>query len=394
MNSNLQIAKIKKSIIKHIDAERPVLRELAMKIHSNPEQGLSEYKASGWLTEYLERSGFVIERGICGMPTAFRAVYGKGKPAIGLLAEYDALPGIGHACGHNLIGTIAVGAGVAAKAAVELFGGTVVVIGTPGEEVVGGKIPMAKKGAFSGLDAAILVHPEVEELATSNALACQNLTIEFFGKAAHASANAEKGINALEAMILAYNAINALRQHIRPTARIHGIITDGGQAANVVPDHSAAFFMVRAADDAYLDELQPRVINCFQGAAEATGARLEYKWDELRYSAMKMNHTLAQIYAENLAITGRVAFVPKAGPGSGSTDMGNVSQVVPAIHPMIAIAPRTISIHSKEFANAAASDAGFDGMSDGSKAVALTVTDLLANPELLVRIRDEFLRSP
>jgi amidohydrolase len=393
MKSSPGISRIKKAVIDRIDSESPALRELSLKIHDMPELGLAEFKASAWLAKYLKANGFVVEMGICDMPTAFRAVYGKGKPAIGLLAEYDALAGVGHACGHNIICTIAVGAAVAAKEAVDRFGGRVEVIGTPGEEVVGGKIPMTNKGAFNDLDAAMLVHPETIELATSNALACQNLTVEFFGKAAHASANAEKGINALEAMILSYNAINSLRQHIRATGRIHGIITDGGQAANVVPEHSAAFFMVRAADDAYLNELQPKVINCFRGAAEATGARLEYKWDELRYAAMKMNTKLAQAYADNLKITGRIAIVPAAGPGAGSTDMGNVSQVVPAIHPMIAIAPRTVTIHSREFAQAAASEEGMRGLCDGAKAVAMTVTDLLSNPELLTGVREEFLRT-
>jgi len=393
MKSNPGISIIKKSIISRVDSETPALRELSLKIHDNPELGLAEFKASDWLTAYLEKNGFQVEKGICDMPTAFRAVFGKGKPAIGLLAEYDALAGVGHACGHNIICTIAVGAAVAAKDAVDRFGGSIEVIGTPAEEILGGKIPMVNKGAFNNLDAAMLVHPEVIELATSNALACQNLTVEFFGKAAHASANADKGINALEAMILSYNAINSLRQHIRSSGRIHGIITDGGQAANVVPEHSAAFFMVRAADDAYLNELQPRVISCFRGAAEATGARLEYKWDELRYSAMKMNKTLAQVYADNLKNTGRIAIVPPAGPGAGSTDMGNVSQVVPAIHPMIAIAPKTITIHSREFAQAAASEEGMRGLSDGAKAVAMTVTDLLGNPELLAKAKEEFLRT-
>jgi len=343
-----EFIKIKQAAAGSVDDQLLELRSLALKIHANPELGLAEFKAAGWLTEYLQQNGFAVQKGLCGMPTAFRAIYGKGKPQIGLLAEYDALAGVGHACGHNLICTIAAGAAVAAKAAVDRYGGSVAVIGTPGEEIVGGKIPMAQQGVVNDLDAAMLVHPEVTELATSNALACQNLTVEFFGKAAHAAASPEKGINALDALILSFNNINALRQHIRATARIHGIITDGGKAANVVPDHSAGFFMVRAADDVYLNELQPKVINCFRGAALATGARLKYKWDKLRYSAMKMNQTLAQLYADNLKTTGRVAVVPRPGPGAGSTDMGNVSQIVPAIHPMIAIAPRNVTIHSAE----------------------------------------------
>ena len=299
---DINIEKLKQSVVRQIETERPQLQELALKIHDNPELGLQEFKACEWLTQYLTQRGFNIERGICEMPTAFRATYGKGKPAIALLAEYDALPGIGHACGHNLICTIAIGAAVASKMAVDRYGGSIVVIGTPAEENYGGKIVMARKGAFSDLDAAMLVHPDTVDIAVVPAIACQQMNVEFFGKAAHASANPAAGINALDAMILSFNNINALRQHIQSTARIHGIITDGGQAANIVPAHSAGEFYVRAADDAYLDELLQKVLNCFIGAAAATGARLEYKPDVLRYASMHSNMTLAQLYVNNMRI--------------------------------------------------------------------------------------------
>ena len=297
--------KLKQSVVRQIETERPQLQELALKIHANPELGLQEFKACEWLTQHLTQRGFNIERGICEMPTAFRATYGKGKPAIALLAEYDALPGMGHACGHNLICTIAIGAAVASKMAVDRYGGSIVVIGTPAEENYGGKIVMASKGAFSDLDAAMLVHPDVADIAVVPAIACQQMNVEFFGKSAHASANPAAGINALDAMILSFNSINALRQHIQSTARIHGIITDGGQAANIVPAHSAGEFYVRAADDAYLDELLQKVLNCFIGAAAATGARLEYKPDVLRYASMHSNMTLAQLYVRNMHSVGR-----------------------------------------------------------------------------------------
>jgi amidohydrolase len=390
MTISIPVEKLKNSAIKAVDAQRSQLQKLALKIHANPEPGFKEVKASGWLTAYLEKKGFAVERGFCDMPTAFRACYGNGEPRIAILAEYDALPGVGHACGHNLICTIACGAAVASKKTVDTCGGSVLVIGTPAEEMHGGKTVMAKRGAFTDLDVALIVHPEVFDAATSNALACQNLYVEYFGKAAHASAGPERGINALDAMILAYNGIGALRQHIRSTGRIHGIITDGGKAANVVPDYTAAEFIVRAADDAYLDELEGKVLNCFIGAAQATGARLEYHWDELRYAAMKNNMTLAHLYAENVKTLGRHARLPLPGGGGGSTDMGNVSQLVPAIHPMIAIAPRSIGIHSPEFAQAAVSEAGFQGMADGAKTVAMMIADLLANPDLLRKVKEEF----
>jgi amidohydrolase len=390
MDNNIE--KLKQTIIRQIDSDRSQLKALALKIHDTPELGLKEFKASDWLTQYLAEKGFAIERGICGMPTAFRATYGQGKPFIGLLAEYDSLPGVGHACGHNLICTIAVGAAVASKQVVDSFGGSIVVIGTPAEENYGGKIVMTSKGAFSDLDVAMLVHPDNIDAATIFALACQQMTIEFFGKSSHASANPAEGINALDAMILSFNNINALRQHIQSTARIHGIITHGGIAPNIVPDYSAGTFYVRAMDEAYLDELIQKVLNCFVSAATATGARLEYKQDELRYATMRNNVSLAQLYVNNMHSIGRDVKLSesKSSLNFGSTDMGNVSQVTAVIEPVVAIAPKGISAHSPEFAIAAGSEAGINGMCDGAKALALTAVDLLSNPDTLKKVRDEF----
>ena len=389
---DINVDKLKQAAVKQIATERPQLQELALKIHANPELGLHEFKACVWLTEYLALRGFDIEREICEMPTAFRATYGKGKPVIALLAEYDALPGVGHACGHNLICTIAIGAAVASKMAVDRYGGSIVVIGTPAEENYGGKIVMARKGAFSDLDAAILVHPDVADIAVVPSIACQQMNVEFFGKSAHASANPAAGVNALDAMILSFNSINALRQHIQSTARIHGIITDGGQAANIVPAHSAGEFYVRAADDAYLDELLQKVLNCFIGAAAATGARLQYKPDILRYASMHSNITLAQIYVSNMHTIGREVKLSesKIPLNVGSTDMGNVSWVTATIHPTLAIAPKGISQHSTEFTAAAASETGINGLFDAAKAVAMTVVDLLSNAETMLKVREEF----
>jgi metal-dependent amidase/aminoacylase/carboxypeptidase family protein len=218
------------------------------------------------------------------------------------------------------------------------------------------------------------------------------MNVEFFGKAAHASANPAAGINALDAMILSFNNINALRQHIRSTARIHGIITDGGQAANIVPDHSAGEFYVRATDDAYLDELIQKVLNCFISAGLATGARLEYKPDVLRYASMSSNMTLARLYVDNMKAIGRVVKLEesKIPLNAGSTDMGNVSKATAAIQPVLAIAPKGISLHSPEFAAAAASETGMTGMCDAAKAVAMTVVDLLSSTETMQKVREEF----
>jgi amidohydrolase len=382
--------KLKQTVIAKVESERPQLKEIALKIHANPELGLNEYKANAWLTDYLQQHGFSIEQGICEMPTAFRAVYGKGNPKIGLLAEYDALPSVGHGCGHNLICTIAVGAAVAAVTAVDQLGGSLVVIGTPAEENYGGKIVMTRKGAFSDLDAAIIVHPGAEDYAVVQATACQQMNVEFFGKAAHAASNPDAGINALDAMILSFNNINALRQQIRSTARIHGIITDGGQAPNIIPAHTAGEFYVRDIDDAYLDELLQKVLDCFTGAAIATGVRMEYKPDPLRYASMRSNIMLAQLYINNMKLIGRNVKLSEPESHFGSTDMGNVSWVTAAIHPILAIAAEGISSHTAEFAAAAASDQGINSMTDAAKAVAMTVTDLLEDSDLLKKVREEF----
>jgi len=384
--------KLKTEVISVIDAQRRQLNELSLKIHANPELAFKEFKAASWLTEYLAENGFSIERGVCELPTAFRASYGNGRPVIAILAEYDALPGIGHACGHNLIATSAVGAGVASKAIVNKFGGSILVIGTPGEELYGGKGIMVEKGIFDNVDVAMMVHPGVLSAAVVEPLACQILKIEFFGKAAHAAARPEAGINALEAMLQSFNAINSLRQHIKDRARIHGIITHGGEAANIVPDYSAGDFIVRAEDDSYLDELKERVINCFTGAATATGATLEYKWGEVRYSAMINNLTLARLFKQNMQLVGRKMHLVDSERGFGSTDMGNVSQLVPAIHPVITIAPTEVLLHSPQFALAAASEAGTQGLIDAAKALAMTAFDLLANPEMVTKAKEEFWR--
>ncbi len=385
--------RLKASIVDDIDSRRDQLIGLSRKIHSNPELGFQEFKAAEWLTRYLEENGFSIERGICELPTAFIGSYGTGKPVIAILAEYDALPEIGHGCGHNIIAACAAGAGVASRQAIDRLGGSILVIGTPAEELYGGKILMAERGAFSDIDMAMMVHPGIHDSATVQSLACQTLEVEFFGKSAHAAARPERGINALEAMLQSFNAINSLRQHIREKARIHGIITDGGEAANVVPAHSAGNFIVRAQDDIYLDELKQKVINCFTGAATASGARLEYRWGETRYASMHNNLTMAQLFYRNMKSLGRNILLSNPNQAFGSTDMGNVSQLVPGIHPAVSIATEDVLGHSPEFAAAAVSEEGNRGLTDAAKALAMTVVDLIANPEIATKVKEEFYRN-
>ena len=388
----MEIERLKLKVKDSVELQRQQLIELSLKIHDNPELGFKEEKASAWLTDYLEGNEFHVERGIADVATAFRATYGRGSPRIALLAEYDALPKIGHGCGHNIIGVSAAGAGVASKHIVDQLGGCVLVLGTPAEENFGGKVNMVQAGVFKEIDVAMIVHPDVRNLVTTPALACTGVEVEFFGQPAHASAEPHKGVNALEATILAFTSINSLRQHIRAEARIHGIITDGGEAPNIVPAHSAAEFYVRAPDNEYLDELKSKVENCLIGASTATGARLECRWDDIAFDSMKNNEILDELFKQNLESLGRHVepFDPEF--GIGSTDMGNVSQVVPSIQPMIAIASPEVLGHTPEFAAAAASEAGHEGLMDAAKAMAMTVADIL-QPGMLDKIKQEFHRG-
>jgi len=382
---------VKKRAIAEVEAHRDELIELSLRIHANPETAFQEAKAAGWLTDYLEAEGFAVERGICQIDTAFRAACGSGRPRVAFIAEYDALAGIGHGCGHNIIATAALGAAIATKAIVSEAGGAALVIGTPAEEAAGGKVFMASRGAFADLDVAMLVHPGNRDVAVTYALACLELDVQYFGRTAHAAARPEAGINALDALVIGYSSVSALRQHIRESARIHGIITDGGQAVNVVPGHAAGAFLLRAEDDDYLEELKERVLACFRAGAEATGARLEYRWGEdARYRAMRSNRALAEAYRRNMEALGRQVQELDSGRSMGSTDMGNVSALVPAIHPTVAIAPPNVPIHTPEFRDVAASEAGHRGLLDAAKAMAMTAADVLLDADLRRRIEEEF----
>ena len=376
-----------------IDARAPELIDLSLRIHANPEVAFHEVQASAWLGELLATDGFEVVHGIADMPTAFRASAGNGAPVVAILAEYDALPGIGHGCGHNIIATAGAGAGIGVRSVIDGIEGTLLVIGTPAEEVYGGKAQMIRGGAFEGIDAAMMVHPGTRDAVIAKALACAELTVEYFGREAHAAASPENGVNALEAMLMAFNAINSLRQHIRPSARVHGIITDGGEAPNIVPAHSAGSFLVRAEDDDYLEEMKRRVAACFEAGAQATGARVELRWNPNAYLSMNTNMPMADAFRRNYAALGRDVPVPETPRPLGSTDMGNVSKIMPGIHPSIAIAPPTVNAHSPRFAEAAVSEAGKRAVIDGAKALAMTAIDVLTDAGLRARMREEFERS-
>jgi amidohydrolase len=330
--------------------------------------------------------------GVCGCPPPSKPRSAR-SPRVAFVAEYDALPGVGHGCGHNIIGSAACAAGIAVKGLLgDIGGGTVHVIGTPAEEAAGGKVYMIDRGAFRDLDCAMMIHPGNRDTAVAYALACLELEVEFVGRPAHAAARPEAGLNALDAMIAAFVNIGLLRQQILDSARIHGIITDGGQAVNVIPHYTAAKFLIRTEEDNYMDEtLKPKVLACFEAAAKATGCLLKHKWgDESRYKTMRTNMALADAYRANIESLGRTTVAPDSNRSMGSTDMGNVSQVVPGIHPAISIAPPDVPIHTEDFREMAKSDSGHRGLLDGAKALAMTGIDVLVDRELRDRMKVEF----
>jgi amidohydrolase len=381
---------VKDQVWRRIDELSEALWDLALRIHANPELGFAEHKAAAWLTEALAAGGFRVERGVGGLPTAFLAGHpaaGPG-PRLAILAEYDALPELGHACGHNLIAAIAVGAALGLAPFKDRLPGALLVVGTPAEEGGGGKIKLIGAGIFKGVDAALMVHPADQTLVERGSLAITEVKIEFHGKAAHASSEPEKGINALDAVIQTFVALNALRQHIKDGSRIHGIITHGGVKPNIVPEHAAALFYVRAADNSYRDELVEKLRRCAEGAALATGATLTFTKVGHEYKAIRPNKTMAQVFAKYLTELGYPPEEPKG--GLGSTDMGDVSWEVPAIHPYIRIGPGDIPGHSREFAEAARSEGAKKAVLAAAKAVAATCIELWTDPDLFRRVQEEF----
>lgn len=389
MNNALDL--LKTDLQNNIKRNADALKQLSLRIHSTPELGFEETQAVKWLSKYMQNNGFTIVKNIAGLKSAFQASYGKDKPIIAFIGEYDALPDLGHACGHNLIATASAGAAVAAKSLIDKYGGQILFIGTPAEELFGGKIIMAERGIFDELDVAMMVHPKSGvDTATTKSLACITLYVEYFGKEAHAAAEPQKGRNALDAMVIAYTAISTLRQHIESTARIHGIIVEGGKATNIVPGYSSGNFLIRASDLDYLNELKERVLDCFRSGELATGAKLKYRWDPIAYEPLKNNTTLGNLFLNNMKNLGRQIVFEDTEQSFGSTDMGNVSQRVPSLHGFIQIAPKDVIGHTKEFACSAASEKGLNSMLDAAKALAMTAADLLSTPDLIQRVKQDF----
>jgi len=376
-----------------VDGAARDLVSISRYLHANPEVAYEEHKAAAHLADYLERQGFRVERGIGGLPTAFRATCGApaaAAPAIAFLAEYDALPGLGHACGHNLIATGALGAALGARALLDRVPGRIVVMGCPAEERGGGKIVLTRAGVFEGFAATMIVHPSNRTEIVKLALGMRPLRVEFFGRAAHAAATPHEGVNALDAVLTSFNAINALRQQIRSDARIHGIITHGGEAPNIIPAYAAARFMVRALDQEYLEALSRRVVACFEGAAAAAGCRAKVEAEGGDYQAFLPNRALAALFRRNLEVLGLAVDQGPEAADLGSTDVGNVSWAAPTIQPTMAICGPEASCHMPAFAEAAVSDAGHTGMLAGARAMAMTAADVLADQAAREAVRAEF----
>lgn len=384
---------LKRDVASAVDAMREELLALSHAIHGEPELALEEYKAAAWLTSAVEAHDIPVQREAFSLKTGYAAEFGKdGGPVIAILSEYDALPGIGHACGHNVIAMAGYGAAMALSKLNGKLPGRVRYLGTPAEERFGGKEIMARVGAFDGVDAAMMIHPSNLNLITMPCIAISEVEVVYHGKSAHASAMPYRGLNALDAVVTAYQSIAQLRQHIKQTERIHGIITDGGLAANIVPERAGCRFYVRAADAHELAPLKKRVHACFEAGALATGCRAEIHWGITDYLDMKTNWPMAKSFERNLESLGREFFpMSDIPPGyAGSTDMGNVSHRVPSIHPMLAVAPTNVIIHNPEFARWAASEEGDAAIIDGAKSMAFTALDLMCDAQLMAVVQSDF----
>lgn len=383
---------LKRAASAAIERRKKALFALSDRLHKNPELGMREHRAAEWITELLEAEGFSVERGICGLPTAFRGTRRGRGPNVVFMAEYDALP-IGHACGHNLIAAAAVGAGIGACAALsKLRKGRIEVLGTPGEEGYGGKIILVKKGALRGRDAALMMHPASRTYVHLDKLEVEHVRFRYYGKAAHAAASPHLGVNALDAAINTFVNVNALRQHIRPDARVHGIISKGGDKPNIIPEFTEAEFYVRALDGPYLDDLIRRVHDCARGAAKAAGARVRFERLGLRYKSALRNGPIHAAFRANLAAAGEKIEEPPATGGIGSSDFGNVSHALPALHGYISAGRPGMALHTAAFRESVGGPKGRRAILLGAKALAHTAIDLLGSPRLLAEAKADFKR--
>jgi amidohydrolase len=367
---------------------RAELTEISLDIHSHPELALKEERAARLLADRLEAHGFAVERSAYGIGTAFAGTWGEGPVTVAYLLEYDALPEIGHACGHNLIATAGLGGALGLKAALSPADVRLVVLGTPAEEALGGKAMLIDKGAFEGVDVALMAHPAPVEIADPHMFGVEQVKVTYRGVGAHASVAPETAINALDGLVTAYQAVAQLRQHIRRDARLGGIIIYGGAASNVIPDHAEGQFEVRSLQPQYLADLKKRLIGCFEAGARASGATVELDWSGASYQPMNNNGPLAAAYRENAESLGR-KFLTIPLDSTGSSDMGNVSQVVPSIHPTFAVGNFALN-HTASFTEVAATDAAHENMVQVGQALAMTGIDVVMRPGLLDEVKRAF----
>jgi amidohydrolase len=381
----MTMADAKQAARERVERARDELVALSHRIHAHPELGFEEERACAWLCELLDGAGLEVERGVGGLPTAFAARAGTGPPRVVVCAEYDALPGVGHACGHNVIAAMAAGAGIALAAVADEAGLGVTVLGTPAEEGGGGKILLLREGAFAGAHAAMMVHPWPYEVAEMPVIAVTQLRVAYTGKEAHAASFPHLGVNAADALVVAQTAIGLLRQHLLPSDRVHGIVTHGGDAANVVPGHTTGTWMVRAATLEQLGAVRAKVLRCFEAGALATGTSLEVDEDHDPYAEVHHDHELAAVYRRNAEALGR-RFDERPDRSAGSTDMGNVSLALPSIHPTIGIDALPAVNHQPEFTAKCVTPAADRAVVDGAVAMAWTAIDAATDERLRARL--------
>ena len=389
-SKEMGLLEAKKEICSYIDSIAPELIELSHSIHAQPELAYEEHFAHECLTKTLSEKGLEVEKGAYELDTAFEANAGSSGPIIALLCEYDALPGIGHACGHNIIAAAGIGAGLAASEFTEPFNGRLRILGTPAEEGGGGKVRMLNKGAFDSVEAVLMIHPADADLPNISSLAVQQLKATYTGKAAHAAAAPEKGINALDGAVLGYMGVAALRQHIATDERLHGIFTNGGQKANIVPETAEAIWYARSSTMERLENLKARLIETLYGGARSAGCDIQIEWVNEPYAEVLDNTPLLEAYMKNSESVGRFIKAADDGGVVGSTDLGNVSHVVPSIHPMVKVAPKGTAIHTVDFEKCAKSEEGDKGLLDSAKSLAMTVLDCWKDPSLLKDAKDFF----
>jgi amidohydrolase len=387
-----QVAAYKAVAQAEIDRVAPILIDVSARMHAEVELSFEEFKAQRWQCAALRQAGFDVEEGLGSLKTAFRATVTSDRPGpcIAFLCEYDGLPVYGQSCGHNVVAAAGLGAAIGLARVIGDLGGCVIALGTPGEEGGGGKYIMQREGFFDGVDAMMLVYPGMDNIAHSRTLAATRVQIDYFGKAAHAAARPELGVNALDAMLLALGGVAALRQQLPSDMRIQYIITKGGTLPQVIPDHTTAILTVRANEAATLRQAISRIDACLTGAAAMTGARLERTWPKTPGRALLSNHALAQSFERNMQALGHQTRSRDELSGAWSCDTADVSWSVPTIQPQMAMTGRDVPPHSHEFHAASIGPAAEACIIDSARAMAMTGIDLIADPDLMLKVRTEF----